>query len=187
MLTAEPEEIWVTIPQFPDYAISSWGRVNRIVPDRHGRPGAGPSIGTLGNHKYLMATLHRETKQSTRLIHRLVCAAFHGLTPSRAHHAAHRDGNRMNNRSDNIRWATPSENNIDKHRHGTMRTGENHHANYNPECMPRGETHGNAKLTDDAIIKIRKDRRFQRIIAEDYGVSQTLVSQVKSNKIWKHV
>jgi len=180
-------EEWRILVEFPDYAVSSLGRVNRIKADRHGRPGAGPTLGTLGNHGYLTVTLHRHIKQYTRLIHRLVCEAFHGPMPGRGYHSAHHDGNRVNNRSTNLRWVTPEENNMDKHRHGTMKVGNAHHAIVNPECMPRGVDHGNAKLTDIEVIKIRQDRRPQKIIAKDFGVSQSLISQVKRKKIWAHV
>lgn len=44
-----------------------------------------------------------------------------------------------------------------------------------------------AKLTDDAVRKIRADQRSQSTIAKDYGVTQTLIQKVKAGLIWKHV
>lgn len=51
----------------------------------------------------------------------------------------------------------------------------------------RGEKQGCSKLTDDAVRKIRQDRRSQSAIAEDYGVSQTNISMIKRRKTWTHV
>ena len=51
----------------------------------------------------------------------------------------------------------------------------------------KGESHGGSKLTDIAISMIRLDRRRHREIAEDYGISQTNVSFIKSGKRWGHL
>jgi len=180
-------EEWRTINKFPHYAVSSEGRVRRIKPDLHGRMNCEFLKPILGNHGYLMVTLHHDGNQVTRLVHRLVCAAFHADPPTRRHQAAHENGDRSDNRQSNLRWATPSENNLDKNAHGTMRVGSNHHAIYRPECMPRGSSHGNAKLTEEVVIKIRADTRSQSKIARDLGVSQSLISQVKRRKVWAHI
>lgn len=51
----------------------------------------------------------------------------------------------------------------------------------------RGDTHGMAKLTDAEISRIRADPRLQRVIAAEYDVGQSLVSMIKSRRIWAHV
>jgi hypothetical protein len=51
----------------------------------------------------------------------------------------------------------------------------------------RGEQLWMAKLTEEMVLRIRSDSRSQSEIANELGVSQTLVSQVKRRKIWKHV
>lgn len=51
----------------------------------------------------------------------------------------------------------------------------------------RGEAHGGVKLTNEAILAIRGDPRSQCDIAAAYGVSYSLVSQVKRRRIWKHI
>lgn len=50
-----------------------------------------------------------------------------------------------------------------------------------------GERHAHAKLTASLVASIRNDRRLQREIAADLGVTQSLVSMVKGSKIWRHV
>lgn len=51
----------------------------------------------------------------------------------------------------------------------------------------RGTLVGNSKLTEAIVIAIRQDTRPQAIIGMEYGITQALVSYVKSGKIWKHV
>jgi hypothetical protein len=181
------DEVWKAVVGFSDYEVSSQGRVRRSRPDRHGRMSRAPLTPALGNHGYHVVSLHKDARQVVRMVHRIVCEAFHGPAPSPVHQAAHGDGVRTNNLAANLRWATPAENNLDKHRHGTMRTGEAHHAIANPACMPRGGNHGNAKLTDEAVASIRADSRPQRVIAAEYGVAQSLISLIKNRKIWAHL
>lgn len=42
-------------------------------------------------------------------------------------------------------------------------------------------------LTEDDVRAIRKDTRIQRIIAEDYNITQANVSYIKLRKGWIHV
>lgn len=53
-----------------------------------------------------------------------------------------------------------------------------------------GEGHHSAKLTEDDIRQIRAlaaSGVFQRVIAEQYGVTQTNVGQIVRRKTWTHV
>jgi hypothetical protein len=50
-----------------------------------------------------------------------------------------------------------------------------------------GERNNKAKLTETDVQVICADTRTRRVIAADYGVSQTLVGMIKCREIWKHV
>lgn len=50
--------------------------------------------------------------------------------------------------------------------------------------VPRGEDSGVSKLTEAQVIAIRADRRYQAIIASEYGVAQTTISNIKRRKKW---
>ena len=65
--------------------------------------------------------------------------------------------------------------------------GDAHHSRVHPERLARGEAHGMAKLTEAQVIAIRADTRFQREIALDYGVDNSLISLIKRRKKWAHV
>lgn len=48
-----------------------------------------------------------------------------------------------------------------------------------------GEKVGGAKLTVDQVIQIKKDKRVQRVIALEHGVTQSNISRIKLNKMWR--
>ena len=41
------------------------------------------------------------------------------------------------------------------------------------------------KLTEDKAEQIRRDRRTQKVIAKDFNISQSMVSLIKNNKVWR--
>lgn len=53
--------------------------------------------------------------------------------------------------------------------------------------MARGELNGMAKLSANDISSIRLDQRSQTDIADQYGVSQGTISNIKRNIKWRHV
>jgi hypothetical protein len=67
---------------------------------------------------YLYVNLKRVGSQSQRAVHRLVLEAFVGPCPP-GMEGCHNDGDQLNNRLDNLRWDTPSNNKLDSVRHGT--------------------------------------------------------------------
>jgi len=58
-------------------------------------------------------------------VHSLICEAFHGQRP-RGMEVRHLNGNRRDNRSENLSWGTRSENAADRLRHGTDWNGDKH-------------------------------------------------------------
>lgn len=51
----------------------------------------------------------------------------------------------------------------------------------------KGSAHPRSKLTDDAVRAIRADRRLNKEIASDYGISASNISLIKTNKAWQHL
>lgn len=57
-----------------------------------------------------------------------------------------------------------------------------------PERVPRGEKSANAKLTPELVFRIRNEPiPNQRLLAEELGVTQTLISRVLLRKCWTHI
>ena len=53
---------------------------------------------------------------------------------------------------------------------------------------PFGENNGTSKLTEKQVLEIFfSDERDQNVLAERYGVVQTLISQIWRKTIWKHI
>lgn len=105
-------------------------------------------------------------------VHRLVAAAFLPNNEAKPQ-VAHNDGNGLNNRLDNLRWATSQENMSDTKKHGTSNAGERH---------------GLSKLTQESVnyIRSRKGlyRGVQRDLAKELGVSQVIISQIMNGSRW---
>lgn len=75
-------------------------------------------------------------------------------------------------------------NNRDRHAKGRTKINpylikKEHHA--------RGKNHGLAKLDEDKVKSILKDERTTRLIALDYGVHASAITQIKNRKTWRHV
>lgn len=52
---------------------------------------------------------------------------------------------------------------------------------------PEGQSHCNAKLTEEQVIAIRNDSRQQKLIAAEYGVSRFTIGDIQHRRNWKHV
>ena len=51
----------------------------------------------------------------------------------------------------------------------------------------KGSKQGLSKLTEKQVKSIRKDNRLQTIIAKEFGIDQTQVSNIKTKKHWRHI
>ncbi|UJB43592.1 HNH endonuclease [Streptomyces sp. A1-5] len=88
---------------------------------------------------------------------------------------AHSDGDPLNNKLSNLRWATAKENMADQFRHGTRIKGEGH---------PR------ARLTEADVRKIRENLAAgmtQASQCREYGVSIQAMWALANGKTWRHV
>jgi len=166
-------ELWKPVPAIPGLEASSEGRLRRVRCQR--RPVPEPRVlaghvNACGYRQY--SFLMDDGKRMLFLGHRLVCSAFHGLPPTSYHQCAHGDANRLNNRPDNLRWATHAENIEDRNRHGNT---------------PAGETH---PMTKASAIEVEIIRRMyaggfeQREIGRAFRLNQGQVWRICWNKSW---
>ncbi len=118
---------WVTIPGLPKYEVSARGEVRNSATGRVLRP-------RTDKDGYLCIGLRVASNIIVgKRISRLVCEAFNGPPPPGRPHCAHRDGVKVNNSPENLYWATPSENEADKVRHGIIHfNGEKTHCKWGP-------------------------------------------------------
>lgn len=129
-----------------------------------------------GKNQEGRAVIGRNGKKSFPVA-RWVCELVHGAPPTQKHHAAHSCGNGheacVNPR--HLRWATAKENFRDRVLHGTN------------IC---GKLHGMAKLTEDQVREIRRRRdagEEQSVLAKEFGVVQSAISNIVNRKRWSHL
>lgn len=122
----ELKEQWKPIPGWEDkYEVSDQGRVRskaRLVGSRwrsYRRPVKEsiltPYPNTFGHYQVRLCDA---SASRMRLVHRLVLESFVGPCPE-GMEGCHCDGDPTNNAIANLRWDTPSSNQLDKVRHGT--------------------------------------------------------------------
>lgn len=132
--------VWRDIPGHLNYQASNNGRirsVDRTIVDAIGRTRRLRGVELLpyeDKSGYLRVGLGNHG--GTRLLHRLVCLAFHGAPPAPGMHAAHRDGAKQNNAPANLYWATPTQNIHDVIRHGRNRNAQKTHCPAGHEYTP---------------------------------------------------
>ena len=107
-------EMWVQIHGFPKYEVSNYGRVRSY---HYGYPRILlPEIDADG---YERVRLCDNGKQSKRFIHRLVAEHFKGIPINyECLTVYHLNGNKRDNRPENLEWVTSSENLKRAHRNG---------------------------------------------------------------------
>lgn len=94
-------------------------------------------------------------------VHRLVCIAFHG----RSHKplVCHKNGDKLDNRAENLYWGTHADNYQDSVDHGTA---------------PVGLKSPNAKLSDEDVKNIRESNLTGVELAAKYEVSRSHISGI---------
>ena len=163
-------EIWKPVPQFPDYEVSNLGNVRSYK--RAGEPKS--LIPAKSCNNYLSVCLRAGNRNHTRNIHRLVLTAFVGECPEGSE-CRHLDGNKQNNRLDNLEWSTHEINCQDQITHGTSLRGTRQHL---------------AKLTDRKVRIARGLHKLDWTIARIsrlMGVTACTMRDAIVGNTWKHI
>lgn len=53
--------------------------------------------------------------------------------------------------------------------------------------QPKGMENGHAKLTDEDVLAIRHSTERQREISARFSISQAVVSEIRTGKMWRHI
>jgi hypothetical protein len=151
----------------------------------------GTLMRTRSNQRGYPAVTLRDASGKTHCltVHTIVARAYLGPRPE-GMEVAHYDGTRTNARLENLRYATPAENQADRIRHGTTTRGDANPSRTRPERLARGERNGSSKLTDDVVLALRADHRGgmgQKRLARKYGISPATAWEIINRRIWRHV
>ncbi len=174
-------ELWQPVPGWEGlYEASDQGRIkslDRPVRCMGGkfRTYPGSVLKTVSDKDgYQAVTLSKENRRTSRSVHRLVLETFVGPRPEGTE-CCHLNGLRGDNRRQNLKWDTHTNNCADKVEHGTAQ---------------RGEMNPASKLTEADVREIKqllKQGMTQKIIALKFDVTKEAISLIHCGKNWKHV
>ena len=102
----------------------------------------------------------------------------------------HRCDNRRCVNPAHLFLGTPKDNIRDAARKGRMASGHRNGAYTRPDCLPRGERVGGARLTEDQVRTIRalaSGGATTTGLARRFGVGETTVRHVVLRETWAHV
>jgi len=119
---------------------------------------------------------HVDLAGKGKLVHRLVAEAFlpDFLDKPQVNHI---DGNKLNNHISNLEMATSSENLLHAYKTGL-------------KVEVKGENNVSAKLSNADVIDIKRlllTKEMGISIAKKFGISTTVISFIKTGKLWSHV
>lgn len=101
------EEIWKRVQEYPRYEVSNLGRIRAIyIRGIKRNKILKPKLTKKG---YLEISLYRERKHKSFRLHRLVAQSFIP-NPNNLPQVNHKNGNKLDNRAENLEWCTCSEN-----------------------------------------------------------------------------
>lgn len=159
------------IPDWPEYEITPTGELWSIRCERWLKPSMA------AGYKHIV--LYSGEKEIGKSIHCLILETFVGPCPN-GMEACHNNGIKTDNRLDNLRWDTRSNNQKDAIKHGTA------------PCLHQiGSKHPNSKLTEQGVRMIiymyRTGLFTQREIAKVYNITTSNISNIVNKKTWKHL
>lgn len=168
------KEEWCPVAGYEGfYLVSSHGRVMNVSKRAGTTPGKilKPATNKKG---YLFVRLCKDGRPKNAKIHHLVATAFIGKRPT-GYTVNHKDGNKNDNRTGNLEYAT-SEQNLTH----SFRTLGN-----------AGETNSTAKLKEWQVLRILELRQkygyTHRQLSEMFGVDSSVIGKIVRRKIWKHI
>lgn len=157
------------IPGYSNYSVTKSGRVWSHI----GKGGWLKSGKNRGGYMHVILSDGR--KRHTSRIHRLVLLAFVGPCPN-GMECRHLNGDKTDNRLENLCWGTHGENHQDSIQHGTHLS------------LQKGEKHPNSKLSDQdrrLIFSVYHDGVYtQRELATHFGVCHKIIHNIVHNNRW---
>ena len=164
-------EIWKKLKNYEDsHEVSNLGQIrtfDRVLKTKTGlRKYKGKLLALTFRKKdeYVKVCICNKGKETCEYLHRLVAQTFIDNSENKEQ-VNHINGNKRDNRVENLEWATQNENQLHACKNGLKPS----------------------KLTESDVLKIRNDKRTGSEIAKDYNIAFQTVSEIKNKKIWAWV
>jgi hypothetical protein len=161
------QEIWKPIPEFENYEVSSLGcvrnrKTGRLLKFHINKKG------------YSQVVVSQNCNLRLFRVHRAVAAAFIGPCPKDLQ-VNHIDGDKANNRPENLEYVTDKQN-----KEHSVRLG----------LVGRGKRVASTKLTEQQVKEIRTrwaEGEAQRALARRFNVAQGTIAAIVHRMWWKHI
>ncbi len=162
IIGTKESEKWKEHKEFPNYLFSNTGKIHSLYVNRVMK------LHPDGSGYLHTGLVDKKGERKTKKVHRLVAELFIKNAKKKPC-VNHINGNKENNRVENLEWCTYSEN--------------NNHA-YNLRLNHSGQDHTNSKLKNKDIQEIKAERKkgtkFKEI-AKRFKVSTTTIYKVVNN------
>jgi hypothetical protein len=164
-------EQWKEINGFPGYEVSDHGQVRsywkyQARPSRMiSKPYIMKQFSRCKKHKRLAVNLHKNREMTLVYVYHLVLEAFNGPCPN-GMECCHRDGDKFNNKLNNIRWDTTANNYLDNLHNGKGRF---------------------TYLDIITIIALHKCGMAKNEIGNIFDTDKSYIGSIVRRKTWKHV
>lgn len=165
------KEIWKDIIEYENfYLVSNLGRIKSLRTTAIKK-------NSFNKKRYNIVSLSKFGEQKTKIVHRLVAQAFIP-NPNNLPQVNHKDGNKQNNRVDNLEWVTNRENRDHAIKNGLV-------------ANTRGIKNGMSILTETEV-KIIRDLFFikklkQSEIGRIFNVSRQVIHHIIKNNTWRYI
>lgn len=148
------------IPNFPEYQVTTDGQVI----GKRGNPMKG-CVDRCGYREVILSYYPHHQKQA--LVHRLVLSTFSPIENMELYDVNHKNGDKLDNRLENLEWCTRSENIKHSYEHGLQAVVTN--------------PHGTFRVLTEKDFDIIRDLHHRgypdREIAKEIGCSRSLVAR----------
>lgn len=166
-------EMWKDVPGYEGlYQISDLGNIYSVRYKRFRKS-------KTDRYGYATVSLNKHGSQQFFLVHRLVASEFI-QNPCNLPEVNHIDGNKQNNRADNLEWCDHSANMIHAYKMGLVASIKERKRQPTPK-----------KLSKEIVRRIRSEYKVgvrgcgYKSLATRYGVSDTTAKRIIRNKLWK--
>ena len=175
-LSIPQSEEWRGVVGYEElYEVSSEGQI-RIDSHPYHKSKTGRLLEYRIRNGYRSVGLTKKGRRRDFKVALLVAQAFIGQRP-KGWFLNHIDGNKENDRLENLEYVTPSHNKRHALRLGLGIRG----------LFQAGENHRNVKLTRETVLSILRSNASAASLARVHGVSPSNISMIRNRRAWTHI